>query len=161
MCVLLLGGPYSHTQCCLFFPWVFDSSSGTPWAHCMLITNTDELEPNLCNLYWHENMSSDVWHPPHYISLPCDYIIPEACLCDVFWGTESWSITMKRDLRHILWLDLLVSCWSLWYLRNPSSELGPRPLPHFRVINLETYSVLFQRIMFIWESHLKVFPKDV
>lgn len=45
---------------------------------------------------------------------------------------------MKRDLRSILWLGLLVSCWPLWYRRNPSSELGPRPLLHLRVINLET-----------------------
>lgn len=45
---------------------------------------------------------------------------------------------MKRDLRSILWLGLLISCWPLRYLRNPSSELELRPLPHLRVINLET-----------------------
>lgn len=67
----------------LFYPWVFNSSSENPWAHCMPITDTTELEPNSYNLYWHENMSSDVCHPPHYIPLSCDFIIPEASLCDI------------------------------------------------------------------------------
>lgn len=129
-----------------------------PISCCLLIHS--ELEAGLYNVYWHGNAYADVWCPPHCAFLCLDYSQSKSvCLCDVFWETESRTVTVKRHLRVFL-------AWSPCFLLASliSQELYLRVeacTPHLKELYLKIGSVLFQMVMFIWESHQKAFPKDI